>query len=238
MDLDNRTESAFTTEPDNLTELHQLSSLQTAHRSRRTETGFIVRESRLPNCVALPAEKIPRRSWIWQHGYIVGRRNDQNEVLKHWLCKHCYYKDPPPVLSTYLLPTARNTTKIIDHLEDIHQYDRLGNKLHTNTSKKRKQESLELWAQQHEEHNTVFDEEGWKSSYCRWVVSSGISLRQASSDELRDLLCFQNYRVKALIPQSMNTTRAWIIADFKKYRQTIIRSIASARGKVTISFDG
>jgi hypothetical protein len=84
----------------------------------------------------------------------------------------------------------------------------------------------------------VFDEEGWKSSYCRWVVSSGISLRQASSDELRDLLCFQNYRVKALIPQSMNTTRAWIIADFKKYRQTIIRSIASARGKVTISFDG
>jgi hypothetical protein len=84
----------------------------------------------------------------------------------------------------------------------------------------------------------VFDEEGWKSSYCRWVVSSGISLRQASSDELRDLLCFQNHRVKALIPQSMNTTRAWIIADFEKYRQTIIRSIASARGKVTISFDG
>jgi hypothetical protein len=61
IDLNNRTESAFTTELDNLTELHQLSSLQTAHRSRRTETGFIVRESRLLNCVVLPAEKIPRR---------------------------------------------------------------------------------------------------------------------------------------------------------------------------------
>jgi len=36
----------------------------------------------------------------------------------------------------------------------------------------------------------------------------------------------------------MNTTRAWIIADFAKYKQAIIRSIAAARGKVTISFNG
>ncbi|KAM0707268.1 hypothetical protein Q7P35_006600 [Cladosporium inversicolor] len=36
----------------------------------------------------------------------------------------------------------------------------------------------------------------------------------------------------------MNTARSWIIADFAKCKDMIIRSIASAKGKVTISFDG
>ena len=36
----------------------------------------------------------------------------------------------------------------------------------------------------------------------------------------------------------MNTARAWIVADFANYKKAIIRSIASAKGKVTISFDG
>jgi hypothetical protein len=87
-------------------------------------------------------------------------------------------------------------------------------------------------------HQAVFDEQGWKSAYCRWVVSSGISLPQATSDELRDLLCFQNPRVERLIPLSHNTTRAWIMDEFNKHQQAIIRLIAHAKGRVTISFDG
>jgi hypothetical protein len=51
-------------------------------------------------------------------------------------------------------------------------------------------------------NKTIFDEEGWRYTYYRWVVSSGISLRQAISDELKALLSFQNPRVTAVIPQS------------------------------------
>jgi hypothetical protein len=105
-------------------------------------------------------------------------------------------------------------------------------------SKKRKGWSFEAWSQQRDAHNSVFDEEGWKSTYCRWFVSSGISLHQATSNELRDLLCFQNPRIQELIPQSPNTTRAWVFAEYAKYHKSIVRSIANARGKVTISFDG
>lgn len=239
MAFEDRTDSALTTEPDNLTELHQISGLPTEHSSRRTETGFVVRASRLPGCIPLPARKTPHRSWIWDYGHSIGRLNEAGKPIKHWLCKICYNKeDPKPILSTYLLSTLNNTTKIIDHLEDLHQFDRLGNKLHQITSKKRKYGSLEIWAQQEVMNNTVFDEEGWRSTYCRWVVTSGISLRQASSDELRDLLCFQNPRVKELVPQSHTTTSKWIMDEFTKYRQTIIESIAKAKGKVTISFDG
>jgi hypothetical protein len=35
----------------------------------------------------------------------------------------------------------------------------------------------------------------------------------------------------------VSTICRWLIADFAKYKQTIIRSIASIKGKVTISFD-
>lgn len=87
-------------------------------------------------------------------------------------------------------------------------------------------------------NKTIFDEEGWRYTYCRWVVSSGISLRQATSDELKALLSFQNPRVTAVIPQSHTSTGRWIMAEFTKYRPKIIESIAKAKGKVTISFDG
>jgi hypothetical protein len=159
-------------------------------------------------------------------------------VLKHWLCKICYDSDVRHPLPTYLLCTEKTTTKVIDHLESLHQFDRSGNKLQPEVSKERKQGSPNDWARQQDAHQAVFDEQGWKSTYCRQVVSSGISLRQATSDELRDLLCFQNPRVERLIPLSHNTTRAWIMDEFNKHQQAIIRLIAHAKGKVTISFDG
>lgn len=49
---------------------------------------------------------------------------------------------------------------------------------------------------------------------------------------------FQNPRVKELIPQAPNTTRTWVLAKHAKYRQAVVRAIASAKGRVTISFDG
>lgn len=238
MDLKDPTESSLTSEPDDLTELHQSSRLPTEHHSRRTESGFVIRASRLPDCVPLPASKIPLRSWVWDQGIAVGLLNDKQEVLKHWLCTVCYHKDVPPILSTYLINAEKTTTKAIDHLEDIHQFDRLGNKILPNVSKKRKGWSFDAWREQQETHHTVFDEEGWRSAYCRWFVSSGISLHQATSDELKGLLCFQNPRVKELIPQAPNTARTWVLAEYAKYRQAVVQAIAGAKGKVTISFDG
>lgn len=77
------TDSTLTTEPDNLTEVHQLSGLPTKHSSRRTETSFVIGESQLLGCFALPARKTPHRSWIWDHGHNVGRLNDNDKPIKH-----------------------------------------------------------------------------------------------------------------------------------------------------------
>jgi hypothetical protein len=81
---------------------------------------------------------MPLRSLVWDQGIAVGLLSNKKEVLKHWLCRICYHKDVTPVLSTYLINTEKTTTKVIDHLEDTHQFDRLGNKVLANASKKRK----------------------------------------------------------------------------------------------------
>lgn len=44
--------------------------------------------------------------------------------------------------------------------------------------------------------------------------------------------------MKELIPQSPNTTRAWVYEEYAKHHEAVVQSIASAKGKVTISFDG
>jgi hypothetical protein len=81
MDLELLTVLSLTTEPDNLIALHQNSGLQTTYESRRTDTGFLIREDRLPRCVTLPTSNIPTRSWIWDQGVLLGYRDKHNEIL-------------------------------------------------------------------------------------------------------------------------------------------------------------
>lgn len=70
MVLDQVTVSSFTATPDNLTQIHAESDLQTVHISRHTHCGFLIKESRLPKCIPLPANKVSRRSWVWEHGIL------------------------------------------------------------------------------------------------------------------------------------------------------------------------
>jgi hypothetical protein len=79
------TESSLTTELDDLIVLYKKSGLPTEHHLRRTETSFLIRADRLPNCILLPTNKIPTRSWIWDYGHAIGLLIKKNKVLKHWL---------------------------------------------------------------------------------------------------------------------------------------------------------
>jgi hypothetical protein len=57
MDDSNITISSLTSEPDDLTLIHAQSGLPITYNNRRTEEGFLIKESRLPNYVPLPATK-------------------------------------------------------------------------------------------------------------------------------------------------------------------------------------
>ena len=143
MDLSNITISSLTSEPEDLTVIHAQSGLPTEHQSRRTPGGFLIRGDRLPNCIPLPGNKKLLRSWIWQYGESVGYIDNNKDVTKQWVCLICYNKTPTPSQSTMMIPTDKTTTKVIDHLEDLHQFDRLSNKLLPDESKKRKRAFFE-----------------------------------------------------------------------------------------------
>jgi hypothetical protein len=143
IDLELLTVSSLTTEPDNLTALYQNSGLQTTHESRRTDTGFLIREDRLPRCVTLPTSNIPTRSWIWDQGVLLGYRDKHNEILRYWLCRTCYDSQVPHPLLTYLKNVEKNTNKALDHLQLVYGYDRKGVKQRTKMSKKGKQKRLD-----------------------------------------------------------------------------------------------
>ena len=138
MDLSDITNSSLTSEPEDLTVIHAQSGLPTAHDSRHTDAGFWIDLKRLPNCVVLPTAKKPRGSWIWEHGYGLGVQKD-GDILRYWLCKSCYNGSVPLPRTSYLIKSERNTTKVIDHLEKSHGFDREGK---TRPTKKRKHNDL------------------------------------------------------------------------------------------------
>jgi hypothetical protein len=84
----------------------------------------------------------------------------------------------------------------------------------------------------------VFDYEGWKSAYIRWIVCSGISLREASSTYHNELLAFQNPLVEGILPASHTTITKWIIQAFKNAQPKVSQALAKSASKLTISFDG
>jgi hypothetical protein len=70
-------------------------------------------------------------------------------------------------------------------------------------------------------------------------VVSGVSLRQATSPELYNLLTFHNPKVEQLVPKNNHKSpRRWIMESYDASRSTVVGSIKKASSKLTISFDG
>jgi len=235
------TESSFTLEPNNMTEIHRDSNLEIMHNSRRTDSGFLIEEHRLPNCVPLVAPKIPRTSWVWKHGIHLGRVKGSAEPISHWLCLRCYEKPAQdrPQLKDYLIRSNTSTNRIIDHMEQRHGYLRNGLATGSPTTKKRKLNTIEgSWQRQQSLAKETFNIPGWQSQYCRWIAITGVSLRQATHPETIALLSWQHPQLGQLPPVSHGTAALWMKQCFKASQAVVIDSIAGAIGKVTISFDG
>jgi hypothetical protein len=108
-----------------------------------------------------------------------------------------------------------------------------------NASKKRKANNLEAaWGRQVQAHNTTFDCARWKLQYIKWVVCSGISLRETAATYHNELLAFQNPRVTEILPSCQTTVTAWILQAFNEARPKVAQKLIKATSKLTISFDG
>jgi hypothetical protein len=171
----------------------------------------------------------------------VSLKNKQKNVTVHWLYKYCYtaaIQSTPNVKVTpqsgFLTP-ANPTNGPQRHLERIHHYQSDGTLSATPRKKRTIQEAFDLIETS---NKRVFDRKGWQTIYTRWIACSGISLRQATSDDLYDLLTFNNPQLTYVVPRTVSTAREWIIDSYNKNKAKVIKSIATSISKLTISFDG
>ena len=109
--------------------------------------------------------------------------------------------------SGFLIP-ANPTNGPQRHLERIHHYQGDGTLSTTPRKKRTIQEALDLIETS---NKRVFDREGWQTIYTRWIACSGIPLRQVMSDDLYDLLTFNNPQLTYVVPRAASTSREWII---------------------------
>lgn len=220
---------------DNLTELHREFGVPSLHEISRTKSGFLVDSTRLRGYKPTPPGKHPLTSWVWKHGEPVTRVSDGKAF---WLCRLCYEKSRWQGL---VLKSAKSTNRPADHLCDprYHNFNRDGSIKET---KKRKREDeqdsvLQQVQRQAEDDSTIFDRLGWQKCYLEWAIGDDISLRKATSKRLKRLLEFHNSKVSLIVPQNHSTTARWILKLFAGSKPAIIRSLARARSKISISFD-
>jgi hypothetical protein len=65
---------------------------------------------------------------------------------------------------------------------------------------------------------------GGKNRYIKWVVCSGISLREATSTYHKELLTYQNPRIKGIVPTSYSTTASWILKAYEDAKLQVVQS--------------
>jgi hypothetical protein len=201
-----------------------------------TKSGFVVAGPRLANLVPTPPNKKPKSSWIWKHGEPV---TDLKDGLNKWLCRLCY---DDSAQSTIVCVQCEPTNQAIRHLVGLHRFDKHGNKAMCKRQRDDEQQqdgnvALMIMKRQKQAQEEVFDREGWKRTYIKWLVSSNQSLRQASSENLKMLLSFQNPIIKPLVPRSHTTAHHWLLDAFTAAKPTVIRSLQRARSTISISFD-
>lgn len=222
--------SSLTSEPD-LTRIHAESDLQITHISKHTTSGILVGEGRTSGYYITPPSRKRPRSWIWRHGEAITRVRDG---VKCWLCRFCYHDDQEAVVIT----TAEPTTMAQRHLIDKHYYNSKG----IYTSKKvvpakRKNVAVQIYDQK-QAQQAPFDRTDFEGLYTSWALIDCLSLRQATSPMLRELLSYRNPLLADAAPSSHPTISRWIKEYYRQAKIKVIDHLSKARSRITLSFDG
>jgi hypothetical protein len=150
---------------------------------------------------------------------------------KLFLCRICY--DNPA--QSLLTVVGAQTNQIARHLT-THGFDSQGNKVLKR--KHQDQEHVdELMERQQRAQSTVFNRSDWQARFVAWAVGDDISLEKTTSKRIHTLLTYRNPFIEAVLPQSRNTTRCWIMQAFHQSKRSVRKSLASSKSRITLSFD-
>lgn len=149
----------------------------TIQESRATKTSFLFSDARLRAFVPIPEGKRMRPSDIWDHGEALSKRGYPGSTW--FLCRTCFDSRPSAV-KIYDITGA--TTAAVRYLGKSH-------KLLARTGMKRRSGQMDDFVERVEKHRSEpLERTTSDNAFVSWAVCDDISLRQASSARLNDLL--------------------------------------------------
>lgn len=225
------TASSSLTSEASLTHIHGESDLQIEHTSRHTTSGILIGEGLTSGYCITPPSKKKSTSWIWKHGEAITRLKDAH---KFWLCQFCY-KDTPQKL---VIRRADATSHGQRHLIEQHQFDATGCYKGKDSVLGKRKNVYEQVHEQDKAQKTPFNRVDFEGLYTTWALVDNLSLRQATSRLLRDLVSYRAPIIRDAVPQSHNTLSGWINQYYDLCKEKVISHLSQSRSRITISFDG
>ena len=230
MNIDATETSSLTSKAD-LTEIHTQSGLSVVHQSLRTKSDLLIGEGRTSGYLPTKPSKRKPSSWIWKHGEPITRESDGQNL---WLCRICFNTTTKGLKTC----AADPTTHAARHLTKHHYFDNQGVYIGKSSVPAKRQNVLEQIEQQNKAQNTSFDRAGFEGVYTTWLIEDNLSLRQATSQRLRELITVRDPFVENVLPKNHHTVSSWIKKYYSVRKQFVRNSLLEAVSKITISFDG
>ena len=132
---------------------------------------------------------------------------------------------------------ALPTTGPIRHLVKHHSFTKQGGEV----AKKRKRDNEgdlpSTVKRQIKAQTAVFQRDDWQAVFLAWAVADDVSLKKTTSKRLRRLLLYRCPILKDVIPKAPSTSRIWKLTAFEQLKPTIVRHLALAKSRISLSFD-
>ena len=133
---------------------------------------------------------------------------------------------------------ADPTTRPARHLQEHHNYDANGDYAGKTSIPAKRRTVTEQTQRQRQAQNSVFNRQRYKALYTTFVLAERLSLRQGSSSHLHRLITERDPVIEDALPQSATTVRSWIESYYPLAKTQVMQSLAAARSRITVSFDG
>lgn len=215
---------------DDLTTIFRDSGLPTSlYQSRTTQTGFRLDDPRLSLYIPSPPTKELNPSWIWDYGERLTERN--NPASRFWMCRKCFDSRPSRV-SVYNI--SKQTSGALKHLDQKHGLVKGAAKV---TPLKRKNPFEAMVQRVEEARLQTINADEWRARFVKWIVMDNLSLRQASSQHLNELLECCHPSAGELHYTSHNSVRSLVQSTVEQVRPQVTQKLHMARSKISFSFD-
>lgn len=165
-------------------------------------------------------------SVAWQHGELLTRERDQQQVYYCYLCESQRRPQQLPLNNEGSKPA-------LNHILRVHKINSNGEVIQPTPPTAQPTMNPSLF------FNVVstYDFDEFKRLLIRWIVYCQVAFAMLENEYFRELVTFLNKTVGGLLPRARATLRRWIMAEFSKQKALLKGELQVALSSIHLSFD-